>query len=90
MRKKIKQNYSLVFCLLVLFCFVLTPPPKKKKTQSFELLKNTREIYFNIRKVVYSNPITNMKLNGEKLKVISLNARIRQVCPHVFGVVLEG
>jgi hypothetical protein len=37
--------------------------------------------YLNIIKAVYSKQVANMKLNGEKLKAISLISGTRQGCP---------
>ena len=48
-------------------------------------------IYVNIIKAIYSKPITNIKLNGEKLKVIPLKSRTRQgysLSPYPFNIVV--
>jgi hypothetical protein len=48
--------------------------------------------YLNIIKAVYSKPVANIKLNGEKLKAISLKSRNKQGCPlslYLFKIVLE-
>jgi hypothetical protein len=37
--------------------------------------------YLNIIKAVYTKPVTNIKLNGEKLKAIPLKSGTRQDCP---------
>jgi hypothetical protein len=37
--------------------------------------------YLNIVKAIYSKPVTNIKLNGEKLKAIPLKSGTRQGCP---------
>jgi hypothetical protein len=48
--------------------------------------------YLNIIKAIYSKPVANIKLNGEKLDVIPLKSGIRQGCPlslYLFNIVLE-
>jgi hypothetical protein len=48
--------------------------------------------YLNIIKAMYSKPVANIKLNGEKLKVILLKSRTRQGCPlspYLFNIQLE-
>jgi hypothetical protein len=48
--------------------------------------------YLNIIKAVYSKPVANLKLNGEKLEAISLKSGTRQGCPlslYLFNTVLE-
>ena len=50
------------------------------------------ETYLNIIKVTYVKPITNIILNGEKLKAFSLNSGTRQGCLLsllLFNTVLE-
>ena len=37
--------------------------------------------YLNIVKAIYSKPVANIKLNGEKLEAIPLKSEIRQGCP---------
>ena len=37
--------------------------------------------YINIIKAIYSKPVANIKLNGEKLEAIPLISGIRQGCP---------
>ena len=37
--------------------------------------------YLNITKAVYSKPTANIKLNGEKLKVIPVKSGTRESCP---------
>ena len=49
-------------------------------------------VYLNIIKVIYSKPIANIKLNGEKLKAIPLKSGKRQGCLlflYLFNIVLE-
>jgi hypothetical protein len=48
--------------------------------------------YLNIIKAIYSESVTNIKLNGEKLKAIPLKSLTRQGCPlslYLFKIVLE-
>jgi hypothetical protein len=37
--------------------------------------------YLTIVKSLYSKPVVNIKLNGEKLEVFSLKSQTRQGCP---------
>jgi hypothetical protein len=48
--------------------------------------------FLNIGKAVYSKPVANIKLNGEKLEAIPLKSGPRQSCPvfpYLFNIVLE-
>jgi hypothetical protein len=48
--------------------------------------------YLNIIKTIYNKPVANIKLNGEKLKVITLKSGNRQGCPlslYLFNIVPE-
>jgi len=48
--------------------------------------------YINIVKAIYSKPVANIKLNGEKLEAIPLKSGTRQGCPltpYLFNIVLE-
>jgi hypothetical protein len=49
-------------------------------------------MYLNIIKDIYDKPITNIILNGEKLKPFPLKSVMRQRCPFspfLFNIVLE-
>ena len=48
--------------------------------------------YLNTIKAIYSKPVANIKLNGEKLQAIPLKSGTRQGCPllpYLFIIVLE-
>ena len=48
--------------------------------------------YLNIIKAIYSKPLANIKLNGEKLEAIPLKSGTRQGCslsPYLYNIVLE-
>jgi hypothetical protein len=48
--------------------------------------------YLNIIKAIYSKPVANITLNGEKLEAIPLKSGNRQGCPlslYLFNIVLE-
>ena len=48
--------------------------------------------YLKIIKAIYSKPVANIKLNGEKLEAISLKSGTRQGCPlspYLFNIVPE-
>jgi hypothetical protein len=48
--------------------------------------------YLNIVRVIYSKPVANIKLNGEKLEAIPLKSETRQGCllsPCLFNITLE-
>jgi hypothetical protein len=48
--------------------------------------------YLNIIKAIYSKPVANIKLNGEKLKGIPLKSGTRKgfpLAPYLFNIVLE-
>ena len=59
-----------------------------------KVLERTRiqSTYLNIVKAIYSNPVTNIKLHGEKFEAIPLKSGTRQDCPlspYLFNIVLE-
>jgi hypothetical protein len=48
--------------------------------------------YLNIVKAIYSKPVANIKLNGEKLEAVPLKSGTRQgfpLSPYLFNIVLE-
>ena len=48
--------------------------------------------YLNMIKAIYSKPVANIKVNGEKLETIPLKSGTRQGCPlspYLFNIVLE-
>jgi retron-type reverse transcriptase len=48
--------------------------------------------YVNMIKALYSTPVANIKVNGEKLEAIPLKSGTRQGCPlspYLFNIVLE-
>ena len=48
--------------------------------------------YLNIVKAIYSKPVANIKLNGEKLEAIPLKSGTRQGCslfPYLLNIVLK-
>ena len=48
--------------------------------------------HLNMIKAVYSKPVANIKVNGEKLEAIPLKSGTRQGCPlspYLFNIVLE-
>ena len=48
--------------------------------------------YLNMIKSIYSKPVLNIKVNGEKLEAIPLKSGTRQGCPlspYLFNIVLE-
>jgi hypothetical protein len=52
----------------------------------------THGSYLNILKAIYSTPIANIKLNGEKLEATPLMSGARKSCslaPYLFNIELE-
>jgi hypothetical protein len=48
--------------------------------------------HLNMIKAIYSKPVANIKVNGEKLEAIPLKSGTRQCCPlspYLFNIVLE-
>jgi hypothetical protein len=48
--------------------------------------------YLNMIKAIYSKPVANIKVNGEKLEAIPLKSGTKQGCPlspYLFNIVLE-
>ena len=48
--------------------------------------------YLNMIKAIYSKPVANIKVNGEKLEAFPLKSGTRQGCPlspYLFNIVLE-
>jgi hypothetical protein len=48
--------------------------------------------YLNMIKAIYSKPVANIRVNGEKLEAIPLKSGTRQGCPlspYLFNIVLE-
>jgi hypothetical protein len=48
--------------------------------------------YLNMIKAIYSKPVANIKLNGEKLQAIPLRLGTKQdcpLCPYLFNIVLK-
>ena len=48
--------------------------------------------YLNIIKAIYSKPVANIKVNGEKLEAISLKSETRKGCPlfpYLFNIAFE-
>jgi hypothetical protein len=68
-----------------------------KKIQHLFMLKilersGIQGSYLNIVKAIYSKPVANIKLNGEKLEAIPLKSGSRKGCllsPYLFNIVLE-
>jgi hypothetical protein len=55
------------------------------------MIRNSMPIPLH-RKAIYSKPVANIKLNGEKLETIPLKSGTRQGCPlfpYLFNIVIE-
>jgi hypothetical protein len=67
------------------------------KIQHYFMLKvlersGIQDPYLNKVKAIYSKPVVNIKVNGEKLEAIPLKSVTRQGChlsPYVFNIILE-
>jgi hypothetical protein len=67
------------------------------KIQHFFMIKilersGTQSTYLNIIKAIYSKPVADIKLNGEKLEAIPLKSGTRRRCPlspYLFNIVLD-
>jgi hypothetical protein len=49
-------------------------------------------LYLTMIKAIYSKPVANIKVNGEKMEAIPLNSGTRQGCPlspYLFNIVLK-
>jgi hypothetical protein len=49
-------------------------------------------LYLNMIKAIYSKPVANIKVNGEKLEAIPLKSGTRQGCPlspYLFNILHE-
>jgi hypothetical protein len=69
--------------------FDKNPTPIHDK--SLGKVRNASPIH-NIIKAIYSKPVANIKVNGEKLEVIPLKSGTRQGCPlspYLLNIVLE-
>jgi hypothetical protein len=65
---------------------------KKKKILTKKKKKRIQGPYLNMIKAIYSKPIANIKLNGEKLEEIPLKSGTRQgfpLSPYLYHIVLE-
>jgi hypothetical protein len=49
-------------------------------------------LYLKIRRAIYSKPVANIKVNGEKLEAITLKSGTRQGCqlsPYLYNILFE-
>ena len=86
---KLKEKNHMVISLDATIAFDKIQHPFMLK-----VLKRTgiQGSYLNIVKAIYSKPVANIKLNGEKLEAIPLKSGTRQGCPlspYLFNIVLE-
>jgi hypothetical protein len=65
---------------------------KSWKDQEFKTHSTGKHSNMLITMLIYSKPVANIKLNGEKLEAIPLKSGTRQGCPlchYLFNIVLE-
>jgi hypothetical protein len=74
-----------------LFEIILYPATSPHHDKSNER-SGIQGLYLKIMKAIYSKPVANIKVNGEKPEAIPLTSGTRQGCPlspYIFNIVLE-